>query len=56
MSQGPPTVEPERGFLVAVHPQDAEAELAELRELSRTAFVEPVAELFQHRARPDRRS
>jgi GTP-binding protein HflX len=56
MSQRPPTVEPERGFLVAVHPQDAEAELAELRELSRTALVEPVAELFQHRARPDRRS
>jgi GTPase len=56
MSQRPPTVEPERGFLVAVHPEDAEAELAELRELSRTAFVEPIAELVQHRARPDRRS
>jgi GTP-binding protein HflX len=56
MSQRPHAVEPERGFLVAVHPQDAEAELAELRELSRTALVEPVAELFQHRARPDRRS
>jgi len=56
MSQRPPTIEPERGFLVAVHPQDAEEELAELRELSRTAQVEPVAELVQHRARPDRRS
>jgi GTPase len=56
MSPRPPAVEPERGFLVAVHPQDAEAELAELRELSRTALVEPVAELVQHRPRPDRHS
>jgi len=56
MSQRPPTVEPERGFLVAVHPENAEAELAELRELTRTALVEPVAELVQHRPRPDRRS
>jgi len=56
MSEAPPTVEPERGFLVAVHPQDAAEELAELRELSRTALVEPVAELVQHRQHPDRRS
>ena len=56
MSQASPTVEPERGFLVAVHPQDAAEELAELRELSRTALVEPVAELVQHRQHPDRRS
>ena len=56
MSQQSPTLEPERGFLVAVHPQDAEEELAELRELSRTALVEPVAELVQHRQHPDRRS
>jgi len=56
MSQQSPTLEPERGFLVAVHPQDAEEELAELRELSRTALVEPVAELVQHRQHPDRRT
>jgi len=56
MSQRTPIVEPERGFLVAVHPEDAEEELAELSELSRTAQVEPVAELVQHRRRPDRRS
>ena len=56
MSQQSPSLEPERGFLVAVHPQDAEEELAELRELSRTALVEPVAELVQHRQHPDRRS
>ena len=56
MSQRTPIVEPERGFLVAVHPENAEEELAELRELSRTAQVEPVGELVQHRPRPDRRS
>jgi hypothetical protein len=32
------------------------AELAELRELARTAGVEPVAELVQQRARPDPRT
>ena len=30
--------------------------LAELRELARTAGVEPVAELVQHRERPDPRT
>jgi GTP-binding protein HflX len=35
---------------------DGEAELAELRELARTAGVATVAELVQHRARPDPRT
>jgi GTP-binding protein HflX len=53
-----PGAEPERGFAVAVlGPGRSEAdELAELRELARTAGVEPVAELVQQRARPDRRT
>jgi GTPase len=53
-----PGAEPERGFVLAVLEQgtDPAEELAELRELSRTAGVEPVAELVQHRARPDPRS
>ena len=40
--------------MLAVLPQgaDAEEELGELRELARTAGVEPVAELVQHRAQP----
>jgi GTP-binding protein HflX len=53
-----PGAEPERGFLVAVlAPSEAEAEgLAEARELLRTAGVEPVGELVQHRASPDPRT
>ncbi len=53
-----PGGEPERGFVVAVLAQgiDAEEELGELRELARTAGVEPVAELVQHRARPMERT
>src|SRR4051812_43638444 len=45
----------ERGFIVAVLAQgaDSESELAELRELARTALVEPIDELVQHRARPE---
>jgi len=35
---------------------DAEADLAELRELARTAGVEPIGELVQHRERPDPRT
>jgi GTPase len=35
---------------------DTEAELAELRELARTAGVKPVGELVQHRERPDPRT
>ena len=53
-----PGAEPERGFIVAVLAQgaDADDELAEVRELARTAGVDPVGELVQHRAQPDRRS
>ena len=53
-----PGAEPERGYLVAVLAQgvDAESELAELRELARTAGVEPVGVTVQHRAQPDRRT
>jgi len=44
--------------VVGVFPKgvDGEAELAELRELARTAGVAPVAEIVQHRARPDPRT
>jgi GTPase len=50
-----PGAEPERGFIVGVFPSgvDGEVELAELRELARTAGVAPVAQLVQHRPRPD---
>jgi GTPase len=53
-----PGAAPERGFIVAVLAPgaDVEEELAEVRELARTAGVEPVGELVQHRAEPDRRS
>src|SRR6188472_2491617 len=48
----------ERGFIAAVLAQgvDSEGELAELRELARTALVEPVGALVQHRPRPERRT
>ena len=51
-------VEPERGLVLAVLPKsaDAEHELGELRELARTAGVEPVAEIVQQRANPDPRT
>jgi GTP-binding protein HflX len=50
--------EPERGLLVAVLAQGADGadELAELDELARTAQVEPVGRLVQHRERPDPRT
>src|SRR4051812_42353504 len=53
-----PGAEPERGFVVAVLTQgiDAERELGELAELARTAGVEPVGELVQHRPRPEPRT
>jgi GTPase len=53
-----PGAEPERGFIVAVLKPgtDDEEELAELRELLRTAGVEPVGELVQHRPSPDART
>jgi GTP-binding protein HflX len=54
----PPGTEPERGFVLAVLAKgaDAEDELAELRDLARTAGVAPVADLVQQRQRPDPRS
>jgi GTPase len=51
-----PGAEPERGFVLAVPPKGVDPVLAELRELARTAGVEPVAELVQHRERPDPRT
>jgi GTPase len=53
-----PGAEPERGFVLGVFAKgvDGEDELAELRELARTARVLPVAELVQHRDRPDPRT
>ena len=53
-----PGAEPERGFVAAVLAPgvDEEDELAELHELLRTAGVEPVGELVQHRAAPDPRT
>jgi GTPase len=53
-----PGPEPERGLVLAVLPQgiDAEDELGELEELARTAGVEPVARVVQHRPQPDPRS
>jgi GTPase len=53
-----PGAEPERGFAVAVLPQgaDADEELDELRELARTAGVETIGDLVQHRPRPDPRT
>jgi GTP-binding protein HflX len=53
-----PGAEPERGFVLAVLAQGvvAEQELAELEELARTAGVEPVDTLVQHRARHDPRT
>jgi GTPase len=53
-----PGADPERGFVVAVLGRgvDPAEELAEIRELARTAGVEPVAELVQGRSRPDPRT
>ena len=53
-----PGADPERGLIVAVLAKtvDVDDELAELRELARTAGVEPVAELVQSRQRPDPRT
>ncbi len=54
----PRTPEPERGFVLAVLAQgvDADEELAEVRELARTAGVEPVGSVVQHRAQPANRT
>jgi GTPase len=53
-----PGAGPERGFLVAVLGPGVEEdeELAEMRELMRTAGVEPVGELVQRRPAPDPRT
>ncbi len=53
-----PGADPERGFVVAVLARGADPveELAEIRELARTAGVEPVGDLVQIRARPDPRT
>jgi GTPase len=53
-----PGLDPERGFVLAVLAQgvDPDDELAELEELARTAGVEPVARIVQHRPHPDPRS
>ena len=58
MIQRQPDPALERGFIAAVLAQgvDSEDELGELRELARTALVEPVGALVQHRPRPERRT
>ena len=50
----PRSQEPERGFVLAVLAQgaDPDDELAEVEELARTAGVEPVGRVVQHRPRP----
>jgi GTP-binding protein HflX len=50
--------EPERGLVLAVLAPGADGtdELAELEELARTAGVEPVDRVVQHRSRPDPRT
>jgi len=55
---GVPGLEPERGLVLAVLAQgvDPDDELAELEELARTAGVEPVARVVQHRPNPDPRT
>jgi len=53
-----PGADPERGFVLAVLARGADPveELAEIRELARTAGVEPVAELVQIRPHPEPRT
>src|SRR5829696_1020954 len=54
----PRSPEPERGLVLAVLAQgaDADEQLAEVEELARTAGVEPVARIVQHRGRPAQRT
>jgi GTP-binding protein HflX len=54
----PRSQEPERGFVLAVLAQgaDPDDELAEVEELARTAGVEPVGRVVQHRPRPAQRT
>ena len=51
-------LEPERGFILSVLAPGADEhrELGEIAELARTAGVEPIGSLVQHRARPDPRT
>src|SRR5436305_487777 len=58
MAARQPDSEPERGFVLAVLGQgvDPDEELGEFEELARTAGVEPVARVVQHRPDPDPRS
>jgi GTP-binding protein HflX len=53
-----PGLEPERGFVLAVLAPgtDPREELAEVEELARTAGVDVVGRLTQHRARPAQRT
>src|SRR5438874_9642904 len=54
----PRAPEPERGLVLAVLAQGRkpDEELAEVEELARTAGVEPVERVVQHRPRPARRT
>jgi GTP-binding protein HflX len=54
----PGSPEPERGLVLAVLAggADPDAERAEVEELARTAGVDPVARVVQHRPRPARRT
>src|SRR4051794_1869001 len=54
----PGSPEPERGFVLAVLGQgaDVDEELAEVKELARTAGVEPVGQVVQHRGTPAQRT
>ena len=54
----PLSPEAERGFVLAVLAQGVDPldELAEVKELARTAGVDPVGEIVQHRARPAQRT
>jgi GTP-binding protein HflX len=54
----PRSQEPERGFVLAVLAQgaDPDQELAEVEELARTAGVDPIGRIVQHRARPAQRT
>src|SRR4029077_7617019 len=54
----PRSPEPERGLVLAVLVQgvDADTKLSEVEELARTAGVEPVGRVVQHRPRPAQRT
>ncbi|HEY5294750.1 MAG TPA: GTPase HflX [Gaiellaceae bacterium] len=54
----PRSADPERGFVLAVLAQgaDEDDELAEVKELARTAGVDPVGAIVQHRSRPAQRT